>query len=218
MMYPRPSSSCSSAPAAAAALAALMLIFLASPPAAHAKRFDCQMFCRRTGFSGMVGGCRCSFTLFTAKRAVRDHNSVPGEADSYYEAAEMPEGSLTDFLRMARETHETFSREDTLGDASSSSSSSSSIPSSSSFSAVEPSASKILGGDVPKNHPVRLLVRSTAPPRALARDASVSSSSSFSVNANRLSRSPAPQLLIKRKEFEQDLDNGDTNDYLRLPY
>ncbi|XP_047491336.1 uncharacterized protein LOC125040692 [Penaeus chinensis] len=202
MMYSRPSSSSASA----AALAALMLIFLASPPAAHAKRFDCQMFCRTTGFSGMVGGCRCSFTLFTAKRAVRDHNSVPGEADPYYEAAEMPEGSLTDLLRLARETHETFSREDARGDASSSSSSSISS------SALEHSSSKSHVEEVPKNHPVRLLVRSTAAPRVLG------SSSSSSVAANRLSRSPAPQMLSKRKEFEQDLDNGDTSDYLRLPY
>ncbi|XP_069996004.1 uncharacterized protein [Penaeus vannamei] len=198
-MHPRPS--CSSA--SAAALAALMLIFLASPPAAHAKRFDCQMFCRTTGFSGMVGGCRCSFTLFTAKRAVRDHNSVPGEADPYYAAADVPEGSLTDLLRLARETHETYSRDD----ASSSSSSSSS-------SAVEPSSSNARVEDVPKNHPVRLLVRSTASPRVLGS----SSSSSSAAAVNRLSRSPAPQMLSKRKEFEQDLDNGDTSDYLRLPY
>ncbi|XP_037792321.1 uncharacterized protein LOC119587711 [Penaeus monodon] len=204
MMYSRPSSSSA---AAAAALAALMLIFLASPPTAHAKRFDCQMFCRTTGFSGMVGGCRCSFTLFTAKRAVRDHNSVPGEADPYYEAAEMPEGSLTDLLRMARETHETFSREDARGEASSSSSSSSSS------SALEPSSSKSHVEEVPKNHPVRLMARPTVAPRHLG-----SPSSPSSVAANRLSRSPAPQMLSKRKEFEQDLDNGDTSDYLRLPY
>lgn len=33
-----------------------------------AKRFDCELFCRTTGFHGNVGGCRCSFTLFTSKR------------------------------------------------------------------------------------------------------------------------------------------------------
>ena len=32
------------------------------------KRFDCRLFCRLTGYHGMIGGCRCSFTLFTAKR------------------------------------------------------------------------------------------------------------------------------------------------------
>ncbi|XP_037080324.1 uncharacterized protein LOC119101148 [Pollicipes pollicipes] len=35
------------------------------------KRFDCQVFCKSTGFSGMIGGCRCSFTLFTSKRSQR---------------------------------------------------------------------------------------------------------------------------------------------------
>ncbi|KAI9562194.1 hypothetical protein GHT06_013158 [Daphnia sinensis] len=36
---------------------------------AGGKRFDCRVFCRLTGYHGTIGGCRCSFTLFTAKRA-----------------------------------------------------------------------------------------------------------------------------------------------------
>jgi hypothetical protein len=29
----------------------------------------CLTLCQNTGFSGIVGGCRCSFTLFTSKRS-----------------------------------------------------------------------------------------------------------------------------------------------------
>ena len=31
------------------------------------RRMDCVVFCRKTGFSGYVGGCQCGFTLFTKK-------------------------------------------------------------------------------------------------------------------------------------------------------
>ncbi|KAF0305701.1 hypothetical protein FJT64_022710 [Amphibalanus amphitrite] len=49
------------------------------------KRFDCSVFCKSTGFSGVVGGCRCSFTLFTSKRAYmpgsHHHLRAPGRSD-----------------------------------------------------------------------------------------------------------------------------------------
>ncbi|KAJ6223962.1 hypothetical protein RDWZM_002507 [Blomia tropicalis] len=32
------------------------------------RRLDCSVFCRKTGFSGYVGGCQCGFTLFANKR------------------------------------------------------------------------------------------------------------------------------------------------------
>lgn len=31
------------------------------------RRMDCSVLCRRTGFTGFVGGCQCGFTLFTKK-------------------------------------------------------------------------------------------------------------------------------------------------------
>ena len=49
----------------------ILFFLILSVTSGLAKRFDCRMFCRETGFHGMVGGCRCSFTLFTAKRAIR---------------------------------------------------------------------------------------------------------------------------------------------------
>lgn len=33
------------------------------------RRFDCSAICRKTGFSGYIGGCQCGFTLFTRKRS-----------------------------------------------------------------------------------------------------------------------------------------------------
>lgn len=33
------------------------------------RRIDCAIFCRKTGFTGLAGGCNCGFTLFTAKRS-----------------------------------------------------------------------------------------------------------------------------------------------------
>lgn len=33
------------------------------------RRLDCSVFCRKTGFSGYVGGCQCGFTLFANKRS-----------------------------------------------------------------------------------------------------------------------------------------------------
>ena len=43
-----------------------------------AKRFDCENFCKTTRFSGVIGGCRCGFTLFTSKRSGR-HLRPPSE-------------------------------------------------------------------------------------------------------------------------------------------
>ncbi|XP_074593735.1 uncharacterized protein LOC141849349 isoform X2 [Brevipalpus obovatus] len=36
------------------------------------RRIDCDYFCRKTGFSGAIGGCQCGFTLFSVKRGVKD--------------------------------------------------------------------------------------------------------------------------------------------------
>lgn len=33
------------------------------------RRLDCDLFCRRTGFRGAIGGCQCGLTLFTFKRS-----------------------------------------------------------------------------------------------------------------------------------------------------
>ncbi|XP_076031082.1 uncharacterized protein LOC143019328 [Oratosquilla oratoria] len=52
-------------------VASVVLLEMVGHHGAEAKRFDCKMFCRTSGFTGMVGGCRCSFTLFTAKRSIR---------------------------------------------------------------------------------------------------------------------------------------------------
>ncbi|CAL4132789.1 unnamed protein product, partial [Meganyctiphanes norvegica] len=48
----------------------LVVVAVATPGAwAAAHKRGCQNFCRNTGLSGIVGGCRCSLTLFT-KRAL----------------------------------------------------------------------------------------------------------------------------------------------------
>lgn len=31
------------------------------------RRIDCAVFCRKTGFTGLAGGCNCGFTLFTKR-------------------------------------------------------------------------------------------------------------------------------------------------------
>ena len=46
----------------------LFALLLMGSCEASGKRFDCKVFCRQTGYTGMIGGCRCSFTLFTSKR------------------------------------------------------------------------------------------------------------------------------------------------------
>jgi len=53
-------------------------------PMIQGKRFDCRVFCKLTGYHGMIGGCRCSFTLFTAKRAdsLWEGQSLKGKEDS----------------------------------------------------------------------------------------------------------------------------------------
>lgn len=57
---------------------------------------------------------------------------------------------------------------------------------------------------LPENHPVRVLVKN---------------SGGFSTHRPHLrSDQLHSQVLLKRKEFEQDMDNGDTSDFLRLPY
>ncbi|XP_069943710.1 uncharacterized protein [Cherax quadricarinatus] len=176
-------------PSAVVVVAVALLLLLANPPPALAKRFDCQMFCRTTGFNGMVGGCRCSFTLFTAKRAARDHNSVPEEVDPSLEDPQKDEAhyfSLAGLVRLARETHNSIPTEDSQQDS------------------TVVDHSKVAAAAIPKNHPARLLVRTNV-------------SSGTQKPFIRLGRSPS-QMLLKRKEFEQDLDNGDTADYLRLPY
>lgn len=41
------------------------------------RQFDCTDFCRATGFDGVVGGCRCGYTLFVKKRAGNGGNGTP---------------------------------------------------------------------------------------------------------------------------------------------
>ncbi|KAK7079753.1 hypothetical protein SK128_017705, partial [Halocaridina rubra] len=186
---------CTIIPNAASTTVLLLAVFIIAPPMSSAKRFDCQMFCRTTGFSGMVGGCRCSFTLFTAKRSTRDHHSVPEEAITSSEFEPMY-AKIRDYMPFLRQINERHPSADENKDA-----------------AVvlgQMKASKDLKyvQGPPDHHPARLLVK---PSVADDDDASVPYRSS------RLSRSPS-LLTVKRREFEQDLDNGDTSDYLRLPY
>ncbi|XP_066987508.1 uncharacterized protein [Macrobrachium rosenbergii] len=196
------SSQCSFSLSPLTAFVVVMAVLLMSaPPPSMAKRFDCQMFCRTTGFSGMVGGCRCSFTLFTAKRSTRDHNSVPEENLSYLQELESerrPDYTLEELLRMDRDTHEVQSAEE---------------EEEGSETQYEASRQKLpLGQALPKNHPVRLLVK----PRSSGSQTQPQQQQQPH-RSSRLGRSPS-QLITKRREFEQDLDNGDTSDFLRLPY
>lgn len=55
---------------------------------------------------------------------------------------------------------------------------------------------------LPRNHPVRLMDRTNT---------------SDEDSTGRVGRSLSDSFL-KRREFEQDLDNGDTSDFLRRPY
>ncbi|XP_015782397.1 uncharacterized protein LOC107360284 [Tetranychus urticae] len=43
------------------------------------RRLDCDLFCRRTGFAGSVGGCQCGYTLFNVKRSdeLSDYTDEP---------------------------------------------------------------------------------------------------------------------------------------------
>lgn len=38
------------------------------------RRLDCDLFCRKTGFRGAVGGCQCGLTLFAFKRSKSHEN------------------------------------------------------------------------------------------------------------------------------------------------
>lgn len=58
--------------------------------------------------------------------------------------------------------------------------------------------------EVPRNHPVRLMFRANE-------------SAAHEGPSVRVGRSLSDSFL-KRREFEQDLDNGDTSDFLRRPY
>ena len=57
--------------------------------------------------------------------------------------------------------------------------------------------------ELPRNHPVRLMNRT--------------GNTSTEDLSGRIIRSLSDSFL-KRREFEQDLDNGDTSDFLRRPY
>ncbi|XP_053204032.1 uncharacterized protein LOC128388628 [Panonychus citri] len=43
------------------------------------RRLDCDLFCRRTGFAGSIGGCQCGYTLFNVKRSdeLSDYTDEP---------------------------------------------------------------------------------------------------------------------------------------------
>lgn len=58
--------------------------------------------------------------------------------------------------------------------------------------------------ELPRSHPVRLMFRANE-------------SSAHEDPSLRVGRSLSDAFL-KRREFEQDLDNGDTTDFLRRPY
>lgn len=45
------------------------------------RRFDCSAICRKTGYSGYIGGCQCGFTLFTKRsKSAFDSISSPDDA------------------------------------------------------------------------------------------------------------------------------------------
>ncbi|CAL4118652.1 unnamed protein product, partial [Meganyctiphanes norvegica] len=60
-------------------LTVLLVVVTVSTPGtwAAAHKRSCQQFCRNTGLSGIVGGCRCSLTLFT-KRALAPSLDIDG--------------------------------------------------------------------------------------------------------------------------------------------
>jgi hypothetical protein len=47
------------------------------------RRLDCQVFCKKTGFSGYVGGCQCGFTLFANKRSDDNNGNIGYFSSSY---------------------------------------------------------------------------------------------------------------------------------------
>ncbi|CAL4104538.1 unnamed protein product [Meganyctiphanes norvegica] len=56
----------------------LVMVTVATPGAwAAAHKRSCEHFCKHTGLSGIVGGCRCSLTLFT-KRALAPSLDIDG--------------------------------------------------------------------------------------------------------------------------------------------
>lgn len=64
------------------------------------RRFDCSAICRKTGYSGYIGGCQCGFTLFTKRTkgpfdvSSDDSNSFPYALSSMEEAiANLPSSS-----------------------------------------------------------------------------------------------------------------------------
>ncbi|KAK8404045.1 hypothetical protein O3P69_000246 [Scylla paramamosain] len=156
-----------------------LVLVSAAPSPSQGKRFDCRMFCRSTGFRGSVGGCRCSFTLFTAKRSIRDPEDAMLEAaanDGRY-------FTLADLVRMTQNAPSTY----TDGQ----------------FAYASDDEYNPESHELPRNHPVRLMDRTK--------------NTSAEESTGRVGRSLSDSFL-KRREFEQDLDNGDTSDFLRRPY
>jgi len=48
------------------------------------RRLDCQLFCKKTGFSGYVGGCHCGFTLFSQKRGLMEPYRSDHQISAYH--------------------------------------------------------------------------------------------------------------------------------------
>ncbi|KAL7644362.1 UNVERIFIED_CONTAM: hypothetical protein RMT77_005189 [Armadillidium vulgare] len=145
-----------------------------------AKRFDCRMFCKETGFHGMIGGCRCSFTLFTTKRAIRD---------PYEDLAKLSLG-LHGIPKFDHGADRKNSLENEIG-------------------------SKRV--DESSNNETDL-----RPNLGLMKFLRIDPENSHEFNSGEPSfrNSLIYPVLINRKrlEMEQDMDNGETADYLRLPY
>ncbi|XP_055331107.1 uncharacterized protein LOC129583357 [Paramacrobiotus metropolitanus] len=48
----------------------VLMMLLVSPGYVEMSKDGCSGFCRRTGFSGVIGNCACGLALFSSKRSV----------------------------------------------------------------------------------------------------------------------------------------------------
>ncbi|KAK4326539.1 hypothetical protein Pmani_002942 [Petrolisthes manimaculis] len=201
----RPSSCSPALSGSMVVLTGLVLLMVVAAPPTLAKRFDCRMFCRSTGFTGMVGGCRCSFTLFTAKRSVRDHMNNPEHPDVMTDSATDEEGRYLSVADLVQQM--TKGSPATLNNAAPHS-----LQADYRITQEEVAESPAAPHTLPENHPMRVLMVKNNGSSATHRTHQQQHQQQL-----RIGQSPS-QVLLKRKEFEQDLDNGDTSDFLRLPY
>ncbi|CAL4080776.1 unnamed protein product [Meganyctiphanes norvegica] len=208
----------------------LSLLCMWPSVAQGARRFDCRRFCMRTGFRGTVGGCRCQFTLFTNKRGLSSDLSdsrlakrsfLPAMEEHLDELPQFSDLTTADILALAHQVpaarakllypylaglnegaadyEDNYDVSDILNNALANE-----VPSSNNAPAENNEVSTF---DVTR------LANQITEPKTI-----INTSTNQATPAKTSKLPEKKQLVISRKELEQQLNNGDDSDYIRISF